>query len=126
MAGVTTYSLLVVLVVGTAVGGLSGMVLGGAIEHGALLAIIAGLIAMVVAVTARNTLLYLKLNPAPQGSQASKITFAYAGLVCLLGSIAGYELAMLLGEPFPVWIGALAGLLSSILMTLLLIISGTR
>ena len=121
MAGATTLSLLVVLIVGTVVGALVGLVLGGTITHGSLLAIVAGLIATIAATTARNTLVFRKIRVGPNNSAIPTIVLVYAGIASLVGSLAGLELAMLLHEPFPVWIGALAGLLSSILMALLMI-----
>ena len=44
----------------------------------------------------------------------------YGAMARIAGSLAGLEFAKL-HEPFPVWTGALAGLLSSILMGLLMI-----
>ena len=43
-------------------------------------------------------------------------------IASVIGSLAGLELALLLHEPFPVWIGALAGLLSSILTGLIVVV----
>jgi MFS family permease len=125
MAGAVTSTFLVVLLVGTAVGALSGLALGGVFTHSVLLAIVAGFIGMAAAIMARHALLAMKLRLPPQSSEVSKITYAYAGVVCLFGSIAGYYVAMLLHEPFPVWIGALSGLLSSILMAPLVTVAQT-
>ena len=45
----------------------------------------------------------------------------YGLIAAVVASLGGLELAQLLHEPFPVWIGTLAGLLSSVSMGLLLI-----
>jgi hypothetical protein len=121
MAGVTTLSLLVVLFVGTVVGALVGLVFGGTITHFSLLAIVAGLIATIAATSARNVLVFREIGVGPSDAAIPTIVLIYAGIASVVGSLAGLELALLLHEPFPVWIGALAGLLSSILMGLLMI-----
>jgi hypothetical protein len=121
MAGVTTLSLLVVLFVGTIVGALVGLALGGTITHFSLLAIVAGLAATIAATSARNVLVFREIGVGPSDAAIPTIVLLYAGIASVVGSLAGLEVALLLHEPFPVWIGALSGLLSSILMGLLMI-----
>ena len=71
LGGVTTVSLLVVILIGTVVGALVGLVLGGSVSHVAL-AIIAGLAATLVGSALRNVLVYRKIGvgtndpPSPQ------------------------------------------------------------
>ena len=119
--GVTTVGLLVVILVGTAVGALVGLFLRGSIAHGVALAVIAGLAATIVATVARNFLVSRKIGVGPDEAAVPTIVLIYGAMASIAGSLAGLELAKLLHEPFPVWTGALAGLLSSILMALLMI-----
>lgn len=56
MAGITTASLLVVMIVGTIVGALVGMLLGNSLPPGPWLAILAGLAGTVAGAVVRNTL----------------------------------------------------------------------
>ena len=120
LGGVTTVSLLVVIFIGTAVGAVVGLVLGGSMSHVAL-AIIAGLAATLVGSALRNVLVFRKIGVGPNDAAIPTVVLVYAAIASLAGSLAGLELAILLEEPFPVWIGTLAGLLSSILMALLMV-----
>ena len=119
--GATTVGLLVVILVGTAVGALVGMVLRGSIAHGVTLAVSAGLAATIVATLARNFLVSRKIGVGPDDAAVPGVVLIYGAITSIAGSLAGLELAKLLHEPFPVWTGALAGLLSSILLGLLMI-----
>jgi hypothetical protein len=119
--GVTTVSMLVVLIVGTVIGALVGLVLGGSIRHGAILALIAGLAGTIGGVIVRNALVYRQIGVGPNDEAIPVVVVVYGVIAAIAGSLGGLELALLLHEPFPVWIGTLAGLLSSILMGLLMI-----
>ena len=107
--GVTTVGLLVVILVGTAVGALVGLFLRGSIAHGVALAVIAGLAATIVATVARNFLVSRKIGVGPDEAAIPTIVLIYGAMASIAGSLAGLELAKLLHEPFPVWTGALAG-----------------
>ena len=119
--GVAPISLLVFLIVGTITGGLVGLLLGGSIEPGAVLALVAGLAATVAAVTVRNGLVQRQIGVG-SGEEPIPIEILTYGLIgALAGSLGGLELAQLLHEPIAVWVGLLSGLFSSLLMGLLLI-----
>jgi hypothetical protein len=122
MSGVTTASLLVVLIVGTIIGALVGMVLGNSMPPDALLAILAGLAGTVAGAVARNALVDQGIAVGEYEAALPTPILVFAVIASLVGSLAGLEVALLLHEPFPVWIGALAGLLSSILTGLLVIV----
>lgn len=121
MSGVTTVSLLVVLIVGTVIGALVGMVLGNSMPPDAPLAILAGLAGTVAGAAGRNALIDQGIAVGEYEAALPTPILVFAVIASLVGSLAGLELALLLHEPFPVWIGALAGLLSSILTGLLVI-----
>jgi Na+/citrate or Na+/malate symporter len=119
--GVTTISMLVVLIVGTVIGAFVGLVLGGTISHRAVLALVAGLAGTIGAAIVRNALVYRQIGVGPNDEAIPAVVVIYAAIAAIAGSLGGLELARLLHEPSPVWIGTLSGLLSSILMALLMI-----
>ena len=118
--GVTTVSLLVVLLVGTGIGALVGL-LAGSVSHGVVLALVAGLAGTIGAVIVRNALVHRKIGVGPDDTAIPITVATYALIASIAGSLAGLEVANLLHEAFPVWIGTLAGLMSSILMGLLMV-----
>jgi hypothetical protein len=120
MSGITTVSLLVFMVVGTAVGALVGLFLSS-IAHGQVLAIVAGLAGTIVATLARNALVFWEIGVGPDEAAMPWLVLLYGVIASLAGSLAGYEVAVLYEELTPFIIGGLAGLLSSILMGLLMI-----
>ena len=121
LGGVTTVSLLVVILIGTVVGAMVGVVLSGSTIHEALLAVIAGLAATFAGAIARNLLVFRKIGVGPNDAAIPLVVLVYAAIASISGGLAGLEIALLLHEPFPVWIGTLAGLMSSILMGLLMV-----
>ena len=118
--GVATISMLVLLIVGTAIGALVGLFLGGTFHH-AIVAVIAGLTGTFGAVVAHNTLIHRQIGVGSAEEPLPMIMMVYGLIAAVVASLGGLELAHLLHKPFPVWIGTLAGLLSSVLMGLLLI-----
>ena len=113
--GVATVSMLVMLTVGTAIGALVGLFLGHTFHH-AIVAIIAGMAGTFVAVIAQNALVHRQIGV---GTDEEPIPMVIMVCCCRCASLGGLELAFLLHEPFPVWIGTLAGLLSSVVMGLI-------
>jgi hypothetical protein len=110
--------MLVMLIVGTAIGALVGLFLGGAFQH-PILALIAGLTGTAGAVVARNALVHRQIGVAPDEEPIPMVVMVCGLIGAVAASLGGLELANLLHEPFPVWIGTLAGLLSSVLMGLI-------
>ena len=121
LSGVTTASLLVVILVSTAVGILTGLFLAGAMPVTAV-AIAAGFFGTVVAAFVRNTLLVSAWNTAGvEDTGTPVVIITYAAVASLAGSLAADRVASLLGS-IPVGIvGAFAGLLSSALFVLLMV-----
>lgn len=121
LSGVTTASLLTVILVSTIVGGLAGMFLNGSVSP-ALTAVLAGLTGTLAAGLARNTVLIRAWNAAgidDGGTPAAVI--ALAAVASLAGSLAAYELIGAAGPVWPGVTGMFAGLLSGVLMGLLII-----
>jgi hypothetical protein len=111
----TSANLLVVLIVGTIVGALTGLVIG--VGSSALyLAFAAGFLATVIAGIARNMIL------GSAGVRTPALVIVYSAVASLAASALAMEIARLSAlETSPVWIGTLAGLFSVILMAMLLL-----
>jgi hypothetical protein len=117
----TSASVLIVLLVGTAVGAVTGLAVGTAL--GSLsLAVLAGFLGIIVGVVVRNFVLARGAGVGPDDSRTPLVVIVF-GLVASLGaSSAALELAKrsdLAGSP--VWIGTLAGLFAAILMAMLMV-----
>lgn len=121
MGDITTVSLLVVIGIGTVVGALAGMVFGNAMDPNALLAVLSGLTGTVAAAVSRNALIELGFGVGEFEQALPMPVFIFAIIASIAGSLAGFEVAALSGALLPVYIGALAGLFSSILTALLVI-----
>jgi hypothetical protein len=110
----------IVLAIGLAVGALCGVVLNGLVGDLAL-AIIAGFIATIIGAIITNVFM-VKLGGRDVPRTPLVVT-VFAAVASLGGSAVAVEIAShshhLMSTP--VWIGALAGLFSVILMTILMI-----
>jgi uncharacterized membrane protein len=117
----TTANLLVVLLVGTAVGALAGAALGSFFPHSLYLGIVAGFLATIIAGVVRNWVIKRITGVGPYTSSIPALVILYSAIASLAGSAAAVEVAHASHHDSPVWIGTLAGLFSSILMALLMI-----
>jgi len=116
LAGVPSASLLVVMLVATAIGALVGLLLGGWLEP-VLLAVIAGFLGTITAGIVRNTLLIDAWGAAGVEDTGTPIVVVtYAAVASLAGSLAADRIALLVGAMPAVVIGGLAGLLSAVLL----------
>ena len=121
LSGVASASLVVVFVVSTGIGAMTGLALGGWMAP-ALLAIIAGFLGTVVASIVRYTLLVHAWGIAGVEDTGTPVTVvSYAAVASLAGSLAADRIALLVGQMPSVVIGGLAGLLSSVLFGLLML-----
>jgi hypothetical protein len=121
-SGITSASVLVVTLVATAMGGLTGLALEG-VAHPVAIAILAGLIGTVAAGLVRNTLLisaWGAVGIEDVGTPA--VVVSYAAVASLAGSLSAVQIMS--SSAAPDWTpltGALAGLLSAALMGLLIV-----
>jgi hypothetical protein len=116
----TSASLLIVLFVGTVVGALTGLVVGGA--FGVLyLAILAGFLGSIAAVILRNLAITRGAGVGPDDSKTPVLVAIYAIIASLAGSLAAKEVLDFSELTAPVGIGALAGLFSAVLLSMLMI-----
>jgi hypothetical protein len=122
----TSASLLIVLVIGIAVGALTGLGIGSSLG-GLSVAIIAGFLGTVLGAVVRNFILARGAGVGPDDARTPMAVVVYAAIASLAASAAALELAQRsdLGDS-PVWIGTLAGLISAILMAMLMITYHTK
>lgn len=122
----TSASLLIVLIVGIAVGALTGLAVGTSLG-GLSTAILAGFLGTIAGAIVRNFILSRGAGVGPDDSRTPLLVIVYAAVASLAASAAALELAQRsdLGDS-PVWIGTLAGLIAAILMAMLMITYHTR
>ena len=119
--GVTSASLIVVILTGAAIGAVTGGIIGTSLTT-APLAVVSGFIATIVAVAVCNGLLNRFSGAGPDDTRIPMVVAVFSIIASIAGSLASKELLdQIGGEWSPVWIGTLAGLSSAILMALLMI-----
>ena len=119
--GVTSASLIVIILGAAAVGAVVGGVIGQSLDV-VPLAIISGFVATVVAVIVRNELINRLSGAGPDDFRIPMVVAVFALIASLAGSLAGKEILDDMGGAYsPVWTGTVAGLVSAILMSLLMI-----
>jgi CDP-diglyceride synthetase len=119
--GVTSASLIVVILVAAAVGAAVGGMLGPNFDP-AVLAVISGFIATIVAVFVRNELINRLSGAGPNDFKIPLVVAIFAIVASLAGSLAGKEFLDDMGGNYsPVWVGTVAGIASAILMSMLMI-----
>ena len=116
----TSASLLIVLFVGTVVGAVTGLVVSA--SFGAVyLAILAGFLGAMAGVVIRNFIIAKGAGVGPDVSKTPTLVVIYAIAASLAGSLAAKEVANFSEVAAAVGIGALAGLFSAVLLSMLMI-----
>lgn len=117
----TSASLLIVLLVATAVGAVTGLAVGTSL--GSLsLAILAGFLGTIIGAVVRNLILARGAGVGPDDSRTPWVVIVYAAVASLAASAAALEIAQRSGlSGSPVWIGTLAGLFAAILLAMLMV-----
>jgi tellurite resistance protein TehA-like permease len=118
----TSANLLILLVVGVAVGAMTGVALSGIITNLLLLTFIAGLLATLIAGGVRNYIMVRGSGAGPDDSRIPTMVLVFSAIASLAGSSASIEVARLSEVWSPVWLGTLAGLFSCILLAMLMIV----
>jgi hypothetical protein len=111
----TSARLLLVLIVGTVVGAITGLVVGGGFNAD-YLAILAGFLGCLSGVIVRNL-----IGLGPDDTKTPWLVAIYAIIASLAGSLAAKEVSDFSEITAPVGIGALAGLSAALLLARLLI-----
>lgn len=121
-SGVTSASIIVVVLVGAFVGALVGGSLDSLIANKVLLAVASGLAGTLVAAIVRFKLLFRVSGAGPDESRIPGVLLVNGVIASIAGSLAGYTLAGQLDSLNAGGIvGALAGLLSGVLMAILMV-----
>ena len=119
--GVTSASLIIIILVAAAVGAAVGGMLGPNFDP-PVLSVISGFIATVVAVLVRNELINRLSGAGPNDFKIPLVVAVFAVVASLAGSLGGKEILDDVGGTYsPVWVGTVAGLASAILMSMLMI-----
>ena len=122
----TSASLLIVLIVGTAVGALTGLAIGTSLG-GLSVAVLAGFLGTVAGAVVRNFVISRGVGKGPDDSKTPMLVIVYAAIASLAASAGALELAQRsdLGDS-RIWIGTLAGLFAAIVMAMLMIAYHTK
>ena len=119
--GVTSASLIVVIVVAAAEGAIVGGILGDYAPPVAI-ALAAGIVATVVAVLVRNKLVHRLSGAGPDEGRIPVVVAVFGIIGSIAGSLAGKEVLDQAGGAYTsVWLGTVAGLASAVLVGLLMI-----
>ena len=122
----TSASLLIVLIVSTAVGALTGLGIGTSLG-GLSVAILAGFLGTILGAAVRNFIISRGVGLGPDDSRTPLLVIVYAAIASLAASAAALEIARRSDlANSPVWIGTLAGLFAAILMAMLMIAYHTK
>jgi hypothetical protein len=120
--GVTSASLIIVILVAAAVGAVTGGLLDQAGVDRTLLAIAAGFAAIIVAGIVRHVMIRRLWGAGPDVTQIPGVVLVFALVSSLAGSLAGHEILDDFHEFYSgIWVGTLAGLLSALIMSMLMI-----
>ena len=119
--GITSASLIVIILVAAAIGAIVGGIIGTSLDT-APLALVSGFVATIAAIIVRNKLLNRLTGVGADDFKIPGVIAVFAVIASIAGSLASKEvLDQVGGEWSPVWIGTLAGLASAILMSFLMI-----
>ncbi len=120
--GVTSASLMIVILVAAAVGAIVGGLLDQMGVDRTLLAIISGFVATVAAGIVRHVLIRVVWGAGPDVTRIPAVVIVFVLVSSLAGSLAGHDLLHDYREAHSgIWVGVLAGLLSSLIMSMLMI-----
>lgn len=120
--GVISASIIVLILVAAAIGAIVGLGLGGIEGLGSrTIAIAAGFVATIVASIARYKVVFLGAGQGADESRIPMVLVVNAAIASIAGSLAAHDLYAIVGVTGYGMLGALAGLLSAVLMAMLMI-----
>jgi hypothetical protein len=122
--GIISASIIVLILVAAAIGALTALVLSnlGVLPEGnRLLAIVSGFIAVIVASIARYKVVFLGAGQGVDESRVPMVLVVNAAIASIAGSLAAHDLWGFNQLEAPGLLGALAGLLSAVLMAMLMV-----
>jgi hypothetical protein len=120
--GVISASLIILVLVASAIGAGVGLLLGGVVPGTRSIAIAAGFTATVIASIARYKLVFLGAHTGTDEARIPMVLVVNAAIASIAGSLAAHDLIGFAGgQTTPAMLGAFAGLLSAVLMAMLMI-----
>lgn len=124
--GATSASLIIVILIGAAVGAGVGGLLEGVIVEKAWLAIIAGFVATIIAGIIRNALIHGVSGAGPDTLKIPGVVITFAIVASVAGSLAAHEILddypdVYEGAGSGIWLGTVSGIFSCVLMAMLMI-----
>jgi hypothetical protein len=121
-SGVISMSIVILVLIATAIGAITGLVLDGMLLGTRQLAVASGFIATVIASIARYKLVFLGAGVGADERKVPMVLVVNAAIASIAGSLAAHDIAGLIADPpSSVMIGTFAGLLSAVLMAMLMI-----
>jgi hypothetical protein len=121
-SGVISMSIVILVLIATAIGAITGLVLDGMLLGTRQLAVASGFIATVIASIARYKLVFLGAGAGADDRKVPMVLLVNAAIASIAGSLAAHDIAGLIADPpSSVIIGTFAGLLSAVLMAMLMI-----
>ncbi len=116
----TSASVLIVLIVAIVIGGITGLVLGDAINI-YILGLVSGFLGVIAAATARNYVLVRLAGVGPDDSCIPAVVVSFSIVASIAGSLAAEDIGETVFQLPPAMLGAFAGLVSSVLMVMLMV-----
>ena len=116
----TSASILIVLIVATIVGSLTGMVLADSVSVFAL-GLAAGFLGVIAAAIVRNYVLVRLASAGPDDSGIPGLVVIFSLVSSIAGSLAAEDIGESVLHLSDAMIGAFAGLLSAVLMIMLMV-----
>ncbi len=120
--GIISASLIIVILIATAIGALVALFLAGIVTGTRTLALISGFVATILASIARYKILFLGAGKGADESKIPGLVLTYAAIASIAGSLAAHDVfGFIVTDASLTMLGALAGLFSAILMAMLMI-----
>jgi hypothetical protein len=116
----TSASLIIVLFVTTVVGAITGLALGTSVPE-MVLALAAGFLGVVASALVRNFVMVRVAKAGPDDSGIPLVIIVFSIVASIAGSLAAHEITETLVIISTTFLGALAGLISSVLMAMLMV-----
>src|SRR5688572_4578553 len=117
-------SIVLTVIVGGIAGAASGLALDSIVANKAVLAVVAGFVAVMIGAAVRHFTIFASISgagPGPGRVFIPGVVLVNATIAGFIGGLAGYFVSLsVLNPPPSAWIGCLAGVLACVAMELLM------
>jgi hypothetical protein len=120
-SGSISASLIILIIVAAVIGAIVAVILENTQLESRWIAVIAGFVATIIASVARYRIVFLGAGSGPDESRIPTVVVTYAAIASLAGSLAAHDIYRDDVSIGVVFLGALAGLFSALLMAMLMI-----